>query len=179
MVWVWEKGWDVGIMERVEVLGLRYLLLASLSPVHKGWAVMGVAMWQSSDCSKSSRIIDGLRWRSKGTSVSTGFGDKETCTDLVVQLSYRQESEAHLMRAQSNAEEQRVTIVQLNQQIEHLKQALMYKEDQASNQGQQVNRDRILLHMHPARKPRRVTCCVEEVLKTYVCIKPKMFPGIV
>ena len=111
--------------------------------------------------------------------MSTGFGDKETCTDLVVQLSYRQESEAHLMRAQSNAEEQRVTIVQLNQQIEHLKQALMYKEDQASNQGQQVNRDRILLHMHPARKPRRVTCCVEEVLKTYVCIKPKMFPGIV
>jgi len=44
------------------------------------------------------------------------------------------------MRAQSNAEEQRVTIVQLNQQIEHLKQALMYKEDQASNQGQQVLR---------------------------------------
>ena len=32
------EGWDVGIMERVEVLGLRYLLLASLSPVHKGWA---------------------------------------------------------------------------------------------------------------------------------------------
>lgn len=83
------------------------------------------------------------------------------------------------MRAQSNAEEQRVTIVQLNQQIEHLKQALMYKEDQASNQGQQVNRDRILLHMHPAREPRRVTCCVGEVLKKYVCIEPKMFPGIV
>ena len=64
----------------------------------------------------------------------------------------------HLMRAQSNAEEQRVTIVQLNQQIEHLKQALMYKEDQASNQGQQVNRDRILLHMQPARERQRVTC---------------------